>query len=102
VVWNGFLADGFVLEPGGEAEAVLAQAHRQAFGTEMEARITTAVNDTRFYGLYFGIPALCYGPKGQGAHEFDERTDLAFLRQTTLALAGFVCDWCGVQPLNDI
>jgi acetylornithine deacetylase len=102
VVWNGFEADGFVLEPGGEAEAVLANAHRQVFGAEMGARITTAVNDTRFYGLYFGIPALCYGPKGQGAHEFDERTDLAFLRQTTLAIAGFVCDWCGVRPLNDM
>ncbi len=101
-MWNGFEADGFVLEPGSEAEAVLASVHRQVFGTEMGARITTAVNDTRFYGLYFGMPALCYGPKGQGAHEFDERTELAFLRQTTLAIAGFVCDWCGVRPLNDI
>lgn len=98
VLFHGFLADGYVLEPGSEAEAVLAEAHRAAFGAEMEPRITTAVNDTRFYGLYFGIPALCYGPRGEGAHAFDERTDLAHLKTTTLAIAAFIADWCGLRP----
>ncbi len=28
VLWNGFQADGYVLEPGSEAEAVLAAAHQ--------------------------------------------------------------------------
>jgi len=97
VVWHGFLADGYVLEPGSEAEAVLAAAHAQVFGAPMQERRTTAVNDTRFYGLYFGIPGLCYGPKGEGAHAFDERTDLAHLKKTTLAIAAFIADWCGVR-----
>ena len=97
VEWHGFLADGYVLEPGTEAEAVLARAHSQVFGAEMPARITTAVNDTRFYGLYFGIPGLCYGPKGEGAHAFDERTNLEHLKKTTLAIAAFIADWCGVE-----
>jgi acetylornithine deacetylase len=97
VLWHGFLADGYVLEPGSEAERVLAAAHAQVFGTPMEERRTTAVNDTRFYGLYFGIPGLCYGPKGEGAHAFDERTDLDHLRRTTLAIAAFIADWCGVR-----
>ncbi|WPB86871.1 ArgE/DapE family deacylase [Sediminicoccus rosea] len=100
VQWHGFLADGFVLEPGSEAEAILAEAHRAAFGTEMGARITTAVNDTRFYGLYFDMPALCYGPKGENNHGFDERTNLEQLRTTTLAMACFIADWCGLQPLE--
>lgn len=65
----------------------------------MPARITTAVNDTRFYGLYFGIPGLCYGPKGEGAHAFDERTSLEHLKQTTLSIAAFIADWCGARPL---
>ncbi|WP_027286102.1 ArgE/DapE family deacylase [Rubritepida flocculans] len=98
LLFHGFLADGYVLEPGSEAEAVLAEAHRAAFGAEMEPRITTAVNDTRFYGLYFGIPALCYGPRGEGAHAFDERTELAHLKTTTLAIAAFIADWCGLRP----
>jgi acetylornithine deacetylase len=100
VEWHGFLADGYVLQPGSEAEAMLAAAHAQVFGAEMPARITTAVNDTRFYGLYFGIPGLCYGPKGEGAHAFDERTDLDHLRQTTLAIAAFIADWCGARPMQ--
>lgn len=100
VQWHGFLADGFVLEPGSEAEAILAEAHRAAFGTEMAARITTAVNDTRFYGLYFDMPALCYGPKGENNHGFDERTNLEQLKTTTLAMACFIADWCGLQPLE--
>ena len=99
LTWHGFLADGFVLEPGTEAEAVLAAAHNAAFGDEMPARITTAVNDTRFYGLYFGIPALCYGPKGEGAHAFDERTNLAHNKTTTFAMAAFIADWCGVEEI---
>jgi acetylornithine deacetylase len=98
VTWHGFLADGYVLEPGTEAEAVLAAVHNQVFGEAMPARITTAVNDTRFYGLYFGIPGLCYGPKGEGAHAFDERTDLAHLKKTTLSIAAFIADWCGTRP----
>jgi acetylornithine deacetylase len=99
VTWHGFLADGYVLEPGTEAEAVLAAAHVAVFGEAMPARITTAVNDTRFYGLYFGIPGLCYGPKGEGAHAFDERTELAHLKKTTLAIAAFIADWCGTRPI---
>jgi acetylornithine deacetylase len=97
LTWHGFLADGYVLEPGTEAEAVLARAHQAAFGEDMPARITTAVNDTRFYGLYFGIPGLCYGPKGEGAHAFDERTHLEHLKTTTLAMALFIAEWCGVE-----
>ncbi len=99
VEWHGFLADGYVLEPGTEAERVLAAAHTAAFGREMEARITTAVNDTRFYGLYYDIPGLCYGPKGEGAHAFDERTNLAQLETTTLSIAAFIADWCGVREV---
>jgi acetylornithine deacetylase len=99
VEWHGFLADGYVLEPGTEAERVLAAAHTAAFGAPMEARITTAVNDTRFYGLYYDIPGLCYGPKGEGAHAFDERTNLAQLETTTLSIAAFIADWCGVREI---
>ncbi len=97
LTWHGFLADGYVLEPGTEAEAVLARSHEAAFGDEMPARITTAVNDTRFYGLYFGIPGLCYGPRGEGAHAFDERTHLDHLKTTTLSMALFIAEWCGVE-----
>jgi acetylornithine deacetylase len=98
VIWNGFQADGYVLEPGTEAEAVLAKAHEQVFGTKLEPRNSTGVADSRMYGLYYGIPGICYGPAGEGAHAFDERADLANLKRTTLAIAAFIADWCGTRP----
>jgi len=95
--WHGFQADGYVLEPGTDAERVLAEAHRTVHGGAMPERRSTAVNDTRFYGLYFGIPALCYGPMGEGAHAFDERTSLPDLKACTLTIAAFIAEWCGVR-----
>ena len=73
ITWHGFQADGYVLEPGSEAERLLAAAHEAAFGAPMEARLSTAVNDTRYYGRYYAMPALCYGPGGEDYHAVDER-----------------------------
>lgn len=98
IVWTGFRTDPYVLEPGSEAEAVLAAAHASVHGGEMPERRTTAVNDTRYYGLYFGIPGLCYGPKGEVAHGFDERTSIEDLRTCTRTIATFIADWCGLRP----
>lgn len=96
VIWNGFQAEGSVLEPG-DAEAVLGRAHRAVFGTEMRARLSTAVDDTRFYNHYDRIPGLCYGPSGDNLHGIDERASLRSLRQTTLVLALFIADWCDAK-----
>jgi acetylornithine deacetylase len=99
VIWNGFQADGFILEPGTEAERVLGAAHQAVFQAPMAGRLGTGVNDTRFYGLYYGMPALCYGPRGEGAHAFDERAHLPTLKKTTVTIAAFIADWCGTRPL---
>ena len=87
-----------MLEPGSEAEAVLGAAHEAVHGAPMEERRTTAVNDTRYYGRYYGIPGLCYGPKGEGAHAFDERTSIEDLRRCTLTMVAFIADSCGTSP----
>jgi acetylornithine deacetylase len=96
LVWSGFQADPSVCEPGSEAEAALAAAHQSVFGRPMEDRLSTAVNDTRYYK---GMPALCYGPSGIGPHAFDERIELESIRKTTLAIALFVAEWCGLREL---
>ena len=96
LVWSGFQADPSMCEPGSEAEAVLAAAHQSVFGKPMEDRLSTAVNDTRYYE---GMPALCYGPTGIGPHAFDERVELESVRKTTLAIALFVAEWCGLREL---
>lgn len=99
ITWHGHTSDSYVLEPGSDAEAALAKAHESVFRKPMETICTTAMADTRFYGRYYDIPALCYGSTGEGAHAFDERTNLEALRRTTLTIAAFVVEWCGLRPL---
>jgi len=99
VVFNGFFAEGYVLAPGSEAEAVLGRAHRAATGEELRSFVTPGYLDTRVHALYDRVPALCYGPIGQNIHGYDERVDLASVRRITAAMALFVAEWCGVEPV---
>jgi acetylornithine deacetylase len=99
VIWNGFQADAQVKEPGGALEGVLSAVHQAVLGSPPAARAATAVNDTRMYHNYYDIDTICYGPKGEGAHAFDERCSLPELKATTLIIAGFIADWCGTRPI---
>ncbi|MGJ5041194.1 MULTISPECIES: ArgE/DapE family deacylase [unclassified Bradyrhizobium] len=98
LVWSGFQADPAACEPGSAAEAALAEVHARVFEQPLDVRLSTAVNDTRYYQVDYGIPALCYGPYGIGPHAFDERVDLDSVRKTTLSIAMFVAQWCGLRP----
>ncbi|KRE09541.1 acetylornithine deacetylase [Bosea sp. Root381] len=100
VTFNGFWAEGYVLEPGSEAEAVLGRAHEAALGKPLKSFMTAAYLDTRVHALYDKIPALCYGPMGENIHAFDERVSLASLKRITGSMALFVAEWCGVEPLK--
>jgi acetylornithine deacetylase len=99
VSFNGFYAEGYVLEPGSDAEAVLAEAHRTATGRELESFMTAGYLDTRVHALYDKIPALCYGPISQNIHGFDERVSLGSMKRITTAMALFIAEWCGVEAL---
>ncbi len=98
VTFNGFQAEGYVLEPGSEAEAVLGRAHREATGRPLESFMTAGYLDTRVHALYDRIPALCYGPISRNIHAFDEAVSVASLKRITTAMALFVAEWCGVEP----
>lgn len=97
IEWNGFLADGYVLEDAADQERALAAAHRAVFGAPMGEVLATGLNDTRFYGLYHGIPGLCWGPVAENIHGFDERVELESIRRCTQVMALFVAQWCGLQ-----
>ena len=98
VTFNGFFAEGYVLEPGSEAEAVLARAHETAMRAPLRAAVSLAYLDTRVYALYDRVPALCYGPISENIHGVDERISLASLKRVTTAIALFIAEWCGVEP----
>ncbi len=99
LTWIGFQADGHIFKPGTEAEAVLAKVHTAATSTPLESVNLTATSDTRFYDLYYSIPALCYGGHARGLHSPSEAVDLESLKVTTEIIAGFIAEWCGVKPL---
>ncbi len=61
ITWNGFFSEGYVLEPGSEAEDVLRRAHKRATGEELTTQTSTAYIDARVQSLYDRIPAMVYG-----------------------------------------
>ncbi len=94
---NGFMAEGYVLAEGSEAEAVLGRAHERATRRALTSFMSPSYLDTRVHALYEGIPALCYGPRAENIHGFDERVSLASVQRSTVAMALFVAEWCGVR-----
>ncbi|WP_018041952.1 ArgE/DapE family deacylase [Methylobacterium sp. 88A] len=100
VAFNGFFSEGYELDEGSEAEAVLATAHRRATGTDLRSFMSPSYLDTRVHALYDRVPALCYGPISENIHGFDERVSLASVKRITTAMALFVAEWCGTEALG--
>jgi len=103
VVWNGFQAEGYVL--GADAQPGLDTLHaalRDVKGADapLPEHKMTALTDSRFYGLYYGIPSFCFGPRAESIHGFDERVDLASVAEVTRVLALFIARWCGLNRLE--
>jgi acetylornithine deacetylase len=99
VQWSGFLSEGYELIDSAEQEAAFSKAFAATYGGQVADLSFTALTDTRFYGLNYGIPSLCFGASGGAMHGFNEYVDLPSLRQTTKAIALFVTEWCGAEPL---
>ena len=97
VTFNGFYAEGYVLDEGSDAERALAEAHEAATGEPLKSFMTAGYIDTRVYALYDKVPALCYGPISHGIHGFDERVSLTSLKRITTTMALMIADWCGVE-----
>ncbi|QEL23543.1 ArgE/DapE family deacylase [Bosea sp. F3-2] len=100
VSFNGFYSEGYVLEPGSEAEVALGRAHQASTGKPLKSFMTAGYLDTRVHALYDKIPALCYGPISENIHAFDERVSLASLKRITGTMALFVAEWCGLESLD--
>ncbi|MEM7225424.1 MAG: ArgE/DapE family deacylase [Pseudomonadota bacterium] len=97
VEWNGFFAEGYVLEEGTEAERTLGRAHAQAYGKSLESFVTAGYLDGRVFVLYGDCPALVYGPTSENIHAFDERVSLSSLKRVTGSIALFISEWCGLE-----
>jgi acetylornithine deacetylase len=99
VRYQGFQAEGLVVDLAQPAMRTLMQAHADIVGTPAATRASTATTDVRFFHLYGHIPCTCYGPLGERIHGIDEWVSLASLHQVTAVLALFIARWCGVHRL---
>ncbi|KFB08259.1 ArgE/DapE family deacylase [Nitratireductor basaltis] len=100
ITWNGFFARGYVLDEGSDAEAALAAAHRRATSSELQSFVTPGYLDARVFVIYADMPCLVYGPITENIHGFDERVSLSSIKRVTGAIALFIADWCGVEPIE--
>ena len=94
---TGFFSEGYVLEPGSEAEALLERTHRHVYGRELESFTTPGYLDGRVFSLYADTPALVYGPVSEAIHGFDERVSVESVRSITKSIALFIAEWCGID-----
>ncbi|MCC3377642.1 M20/M25/M40 family metallo-hydrolase, partial [Cohnella sp. REN36] len=97
ITFYGFHAEGVSLKRDLELFTCLQQAHKVTMGSELEYHSVTATTDIRFYNLYYGIPATCYGPSGGNMHGADEWVDLPSVKNVTKTYAAFILDWCNVR-----
>ncbi len=100
VIWNGFQAEGWTLKNADLEKEIFSAAYQDVFGNEGPVEVSfTGLTDTRFYGLYHGIPSLCFGPIAENIHGFDERVDLGSVQKCTETIAIFIAEWCGLNKL---
>jgi acetylornithine deacetylase len=99
VVYNGFFAEGYVLEEGSDAEKALGRAHASSYGAELESFVTPGYLDGRVFVLYQDTPCLVYGPYAEAIHGFDERVSLASVKRVTGTIALFAAQWCGLEKI---
>ncbi|CAL77173.1 putative peptidase M20 family protein; putative Acetylornithine deacetylase [Bradyrhizobium sp. ORS 278] len=97
IEWSGFLSEGYELTNSAEPEAAFGKAFNAVYGGAVQDLVFTALTDTRFYGLNYNIPSLCFGATGAAMHGFNEYVELDSLRQVTKTMALFIAEWCGVE-----
>jgi acetylornithine deacetylase len=92
-----FLAEGCTVDRGEPIFAALRESHRSVMGSDPEFYTFTGTTDVRFFNLYHGIPATCYGPVGGNLHAPNEWVDLKSVKDVTKTLAVAAAEWCGVD-----
>ncbi|WP_370283836.1 ArgE/DapE family deacylase [Pseudooceanicola sp.] len=99
VIFNGFFAEGYVLEEGSAAEETLTRAHMASYRKPLESFVTPGYLDGRVFVIYGETPCLVYGPYSEGIHGFDERVSLASVKRVTGTIALFIAEWCGLEAI---
>src|SRR5690606_4522761 len=97
VEWTGFQAEGCEFDMDCDFARGLRHAHRQWRGNDPQELCSTATTDIRFFNLYYGVPATCYGPRAVRIHGVDEKVSIQSMQNVAEVLCSFVQDWCKLQ-----
>jgi len=100
VRYGGHRATGQVSDRTGPLFSQLADAHQVITGAPARFLASTATTDARFFPLYAGTPATCYGPVGGDLHGIDEWVSITSMLEVGEVLATFMADWCGLEALT--
>jgi len=97
LIYAGFQAEGMLVDMNQPMIDTLKACHREVAGGPMELIASTATTDARFFQLYGGIPATCYGPQSGNTHGIDEWVSIASMMEVSAVLALFIARWCRVN-----
>ena len=97
VEFKGFMADGCTFPAAQDISRAVTACHAEVFGDALRHYNAAGLTDARFYTLYQGTQATCYGPDSDNIHGIDESVGLDSLYCVTQALALLVAGWCGVE-----
>jgi len=98
VEFKGFMADGCVFPEDQPIALGVTTMHRAVTGTELRRYSATGLTDARFYTLYGGTQATCYGPDAENIHGIDESVGIEAMHDVTRVLALTIAGWCGLEP----
>jgi acetylornithine deacetylase len=95
VRYDGFACEGAVVREAEPVVTVLGDAYARLHGEQPARQATTATTDARHF-VRAGIPAVCFGPRGERIHGIDERVSLRSVTESAQVLGLFIRDWCGL------
>jgi acetylornithine deacetylase len=95
VRYDGFACEGAVVDEAEPVVTVLGDAYARLHGERPALQATTATTDARHF-VRAGIPAVCFGPRGERIHGIDERVSLRSVTESAQVLGLFIRDWCGL------
>jgi acetylornithine deacetylase len=90
---TGFRAEGYSIDREHPFARAVAAAHSAAHGDDPDVAQLASTTDARIYLNQFGIPALCYGPRGRNIHGIDEAVDLRSIVDGAKTFARFLIAW---------
>jgi acetylornithine deacetylase len=99
VVYQGFQAEGLVVDMAQPVITELIRAHEDIVGAPIRKQAFTGTTDVKFFHLYGNIPATCYGPTGADIHGIDEWVSIDSMQRVSAVLALFIARWCGLNAL---